>query len=42
MDLDMPIIGGLEATKIIRKMERIKHLPPIFIIIFSGNVDLEC
>jgi CheY-like chemotaxis protein len=22
MDLDMPIIGGLEATKIIRQMEK--------------------
>ncbi|KAI8914272.1 hypothetical protein EDD86DRAFT_273359 [Gorgonomyces haynaldii] len=38
MDMNMPIITGLEATRQIRKMEQRKKADPVVIIAVSGNV----
>lgn len=37
MDLDMPVMGGLDATRIIRQCEREKNCKRTPIIAISGN-----
>jgi CheY-like chemotaxis protein len=35
-DINMPIMDGLEATRLIRKFEREYHLKPVTIIAITG------
>lgn len=37
MDLQMPVMGGLEATQLIRAFERERHLAPVTIIAMTAN-----
>jgi signal transduction histidine kinase/response regulator RpfG family c-di-GMP phosphodiesterase len=37
MDLEMPVMGGKEACKKIRELEKQYHLPSCHIVIISGN-----
>ncbi len=41
MDLDMPVMGGLEATKKIRQLEETEQKEPIPIVAVSGNKSPE-
>ncbi|MEM6264219.1 MAG: response regulator [Bacteroidota bacterium] len=41
MDVEMPIMGGIEATEIIRKMENGKHVPIIALTAHSISDKLE-
>jgi protein-histidine pros-kinase len=41
MDLQMPVMGGIEATKAIRELERTTHQPRIPIIAVTANPDRD-
>jgi signal transduction histidine kinase/DNA-binding response OmpR family regulator len=41
MDIEMPVMGGLEATRQIRQYEKQKNLPAVSIIGVSGNARNE-
>ena len=41
MDVEMPVMGGLESTQLIRAREVENNLPPVVIIGLSGNARLE-
>lgn len=42
MDLEMPVLGGMEATKLIRKLEAEQSLPKsVPIVAVSGNARSE-
>ena len=41
MDIQMPVMDGLEATRSIRAMERQNHLPACYIICVTGNAREE-
>lgn len=38
MDLNMPVMGGIEATQLIRQHEHNEHLPRAFVIAFTSSV----
>lgn len=38
MDLNMPVMGGIESTRLIREAERVEHLPRAIIIAFTSSV----
>jgi len=41
MDMDMPVLDGLAATRLIRAWEEEQLRPPLTIIAFSANVDRD-
>lgn len=41
MDLQMPVMGGIEATKAIRELEQSTHLPRIPIVALTANPDRD-
>jgi CheY-like chemotaxis protein len=38
MDLNMPVMGGIEATQLIRQHEHNEHLPRAMVIAFTSSV----
>jgi len=36
MDINMPVLDGLAATRLIRAFEQQQHLPPAYIIALTG------
>jgi signal transduction histidine kinase/CheY-like chemotaxis protein len=38
MDLNMPVMGGIEATQLIREHEHCEHLPRAMVIAFTSSV----
>lgn len=41
MDFEMPIMGGIEATKILKEKMRLKEIPSIPIIGLTANVHIN-
>ena len=41
MDIEMPIMNGYEATKIIKKDEKLKSIPVIAITTYASDEDIQ-